>query len=210
MSSTLKQIAAAMLDGLTKKTKELTEKAVAEGIPAKIILNDGLLAGMQEVGVLFKEGELFVPEVLIAAKAMNMGMEVLAPLLSAGDVNQRGVALLATVQGDLHDVGVKLVGMMLKGNGYEIINLGIDVSSEAIVAAVKEYRPKILGMSAMLTTTMLAAKDVIALLKAEGLYDDLVVMVGGAPVTEQFANSVGALFAAAAATAVDVANAALE
>ena len=210
MSSTLKQIAAAMLDGLTKKTKELTEKAVAEGIPAKIILNDGLLAGMQEVGVLFKDGELFVPEVLIAAKAMNMGMEVLAPLLSAGDVNQRGVVLLATVQGDLHDVGVKLVGMMLKGNGYEIINLGIDVSSEAIVAAVKEYRPKILGMSAMLTTTMLAAKDVIALLKAEGLYDGLVVMVGGAPVTEQFANSVGALFAADAATAVDVANAALE
>ncbi|MEI6285303.1 MAG: corrinoid protein [Bacillota bacterium] len=210
MSSTLKQIAEAMLDGLTKKTKELTEKAVAEGIPAKIILNDGLLAGMQEVGILFKDGELFVPEVLIAAKAMNMGMEVLAPLLSSGDVNQRGVALLATVQGDLHDVGVKLVGMMLKGNGYEIINLGIDIPTETIVAAVKEHRPKILGMSAMLTTTMVATRDVIAALKAEGLYDDLVVMVGGAPVTEQFAKSVGALYASDASTAVDVANAALE
>ena len=210
MSSTLKQIAEAMLDGLTKKTKELTEKAVAEGIPAKIILNDGLLAGMQEVGILFKDGELFVPEVLIAAKAMNMGMEVLAPLLSSGDVNQRGVALLATVQGDLHDVGVKLVGMMLKGNGYEIINLGIDIPTETIVAAVKEHRPKILGMSAMLTTARVATRDVIAALKAEGLYDDLVVMVGGAPVTEQFAKSVGALYASDASTAVDVANAALE
>ena len=210
MSSTLKQIAKAMLDGLTKKTKELTEKAVAEGIPAKTILNDGLLAGMQEVGVLFKDGELFVPEVLIAAKAMNMGMEVLAPLLGATDVNQRGVALLATVQGDLHDVGVKLVGMMLKGNGYEIINLGIDIPTETIVAAVKEHRPKILGMSAMLTTTMVATRDVIAALKAEGLYDDLIIMVGGAPVTEQFAKSVGALYASDASTAVDVANAALE
>lgn len=209
MSSTLQQIAEAMLDGLTKKTKELTEKAVAEGIPAKTILNDGLLAGMQEVGVLFKEGELFVPEVLIAAKAMNMSMEVLAPLLVAGDMHQRGVVLLATVQGDLHDVGVKLVGMMLNGNGYEVRNLGIDISTEAIVAAVKEHRPKILGLSAMLTTTMVVAKDVIDRLKAEGLYDDLVVMVGGAPVTEQFAASVGALYAADATTAVDVANAAL-
>ncbi|MFA6075468.1 MAG: corrinoid protein [Negativicutes bacterium] len=209
MSSTLKQIAEAMLDGLTKKTKELTEKAVAEGIPAKMILDDGLLAGMQEVGVLFKEGELFVPEVLIAAKAMNMGMEVLAPLLGSGDVNQRGIALLATVQGDLHDVGLKLVGMMLKSNGYEIINLGIDVATDAIVAAVKEHRPKILGLSAMLTTTMIVTKDVIAALKTEKLYDNLVVMVGGAPVTEQFANSVGALYAADASTAVDVANAAL-
>ena len=197
-----------MLDGLPKKVRELTEVALAEGLPPVTILNEGLLAGMQQVGVLFKEGEFFVPEVLISAKAMAFGMEVLAPHLSAGDTNPRGKVLLATVHGDLHDIGLKLVGMMLAGSGYEIINLGIDVPTADIVAAVKEHHPKILGLSAMLTTTMTVDKDVIAALQAEELYEDLIVMVGGAPVTENFAKNIGALYASDAACAVDVANAA--
>ncbi len=133
--------------------------AIDGGLPAKVILDEGLIAGMDEVGILFKEGEMFVPEVLVAAKAMQAGMELIKPLLLADGIRTAGTVLTVTVEGDLHDIGIKLVGMMLEGAGFQVINMGVDVPASAIVEKVKEVRPDILGLSAMLTTTMANLKD---------------------------------------------------
>lgn len=206
MNNLLDQIVEKLVEGQTKKVKELVEQAVAAKMSAKEILNDGLLAGMNEVGVLFKEGELFVPEVLVAAKAMNAGMEVLKPLLSEGDVDLKGRVVFATVLGDLHDIGIKLVGMMMEGAGFEVINIGVDVPAEEIVKAVEKYNPEIVGMAAMLTTTMVAMQDAVEALKEAGLYGKVKVMVGGSPVTDRYAKDIGAHYAADAAAAVELAN----
>lgn len=206
MSDKLEKIAECLVNCQVKKIRGLVEDAVAAGCSGKDILNEGLLAGMSEVGQLFKEGEMYVPEVLMAAKAMQAGMEVIAPMLNEGDVQKKGKVILATVKGDLHDIGTKLVSMMMSGAGYEMINLGIDVAPETIVEAVMEHKPEIVGMAAMLTTTMESMKDTVEALKEAGLLDNLQIMVGGAPVTDNFAKELGAYYAADATTAVEVAN----
>lgn len=206
MSALLEQIAENLIEGQSKKVRELVQQAIDGGMTAKEILSNGLLAGMNEVGVLFKDGELFVPEVLVAAKAMNAGMEVLAPLLKEGDYEKKGKFVCATVQGDLHDIGLKLVGMMMEGAGYEVINIGVDCSAAKIVEAAKEHKPDMIGMAAMLTTTMVAMKDTIEALKEASIFDKVKVMVGGSPVTDRFAKEIGAHYAADASSAVELAN----
>jgi 5-methyltetrahydrofolate--homocysteine methyltransferase len=206
MEKLFDNIAEAVLDGQINEVKVLTEEAVEKNATAKEILNNGLLKGMNEVGILFKQGELFVPEVLISAKAMDTGMQVIKPLIKEGDIQKKGKCLLATVKGDLHDIGKKLVAMMLEGAGYEVIDLGVDSSPEQIIDAVKEHEPDILGMSAMLTTTMANMKDTIEALKENGLSERVKVMVGGAPVSPNFADSVGANYSSDAHSAVELAN----
>jgi len=156
------------------------------------ILNGGLIAGMDEVGRDFKAGDLFVPEVLIAARAMQAGMNVLRPLLAESDVPSAGKCVIGTVQGDLHDIGKNLVRMMLEGAGFETVDLGIDVKPDAFVVAVQEHQPQFLGMSALLTTTMPGMKATIEALQEAGLRYKVKIMVGGAPVTAAFAEQIGA------------------
>lgn len=206
MSKLYEQISECLIDGMVNDVRDLTQQALDEGHDPKNIINEALLAGMSEVGELFRDGELFVPEVLIAAKAMSAGMELLKPLLKEGDVKKVGKAVFATVKGDLHDIGKKLVGMMMEGAGYEIIDLGVDVEPEAIVQAVKEHEPDIVGMSAMLTTTMIAMKDTVEALKENGLYDKVKIMIGGAPVSSRYAEEIGAHYSADASAAVELAN----
>lgn len=206
MSQILESIAEALIDGDDDVVRENVKTALDEGIPAAEILNDGLLSGMDEVGALFKEGEMFVPEVLVAAKAMQAGVELLKPLLVESGTKPLARILTATVAGDLHDIGIKLVGMMMEGAGFEVINIGIDVPTETIVEKVKEINPDILGLSAMLTTTMATMKDVIDALKEEGLTDKMPVMVGGAPLSPMYAEKIGAYYSSDANDAVVVAK----
>ncbi len=206
MDMTYEQISENIVDGNVSKVAELTQKALDDGAKPKDIINKGLLPGMNEVGELFKDGELFVPEVLIAAKAMKAGMELLRPLLKEGDIKKVGTCVVATVKGDLHDIGLKLVGMMMESAGYEVFNLGVNIDSETFVSAVKEHNPDIVGMSAMLTTTMVAMKDTVEALKENGLYEKVKVMIGGSPITDDFADEIGASFAADASSAVKLAN----
>lgn len=206
MNEILKQIAENILNAQEDRVKELVEKSIIQGIETERILYEGLMAGMNEVAILFKEGELFVPEVLMAAAAMNKGMEVLAPKLLEGNIAKKGKAVFVTVKGDLHDIGIKLVGLMMEGAGYEVINIGLDVPPEKIVDAVKDKQPDFLGMSSMLTTTMESMKDTIEALKEEGLYEKIKVMIGGAPVTEDYAKEIGAYYAEDASAAVELAN----
>jgi len=206
MSQLYEKIAECLVEGMVDEVRNLTKKALNEGCDPKEIVNDALLVGMNEVGELFKEGELFVPEVLVAAKAMNAGMELIKPLIKEGDIKKVGRVVFATVKGDLHDIGKKLVAMMMEGAGYEIIDLGVDVAPEKIVDAVKEHEPDIVGMSAMLTTTMAAMKDTIKVLKENGFYERVKIMIGGSPVTDRYAKEIGAYYAADASAAVEMAN----
>ena len=203
----LKEIAENLIQGKADKVKELVKKAIDEGEDVQRILNEGLLAGMSVVGEKFKKNEFYVPEVLIAARAMKQGMEILKPLLSKEGVKGIGKVVLGTVKGDLHDIGKNLVGMMFEGAGFEVVDLGIDVPEDKFAQAVKENNPDILGMSALLTTTMPAMKDVISCLEKEGIRDKVKVMVGGAPVTQDYADEIGADgYAPDAASAVDKAK----
>jgi 5-methyltetrahydrofolate--homocysteine methyltransferase len=202
----LETIAEGVLDGMVDAVKKGVQAAIDGGLSAKVILDEGLIAGMDEVGALFKEGEMFVPEVLVSAKAMQAGMELIKPLLLADGVKTAGTVLTVTVEGDLHDIGIKLVGMMLEGAGFQVINMGVDVPTAAIIEKVKEVKPDILGLSAMLTTTMANMRDVVDALKEEGLFDGLKVMVGGAPTSPDFARKVGVHYAADANEAVTVAK----
>ena len=206
MSELFEQISEALIDGMKNEVLSLTQKALDEGCSPKDIINDALLTGMSEVGALFKDGELFVPEVLVAARAMNAGIDMLKPLLKEGDIEIKGKIIFCTVKGDLHDIGKKLVSMMLEGAGYEVIDIGVDATPEAIVEAVKKHNPDILGMSAMLTTTMASMKETIEALKENGLDKDVKVMIGGAPVSSRYADDINANYAGDAASAVDVAN----
>lgn len=200
------EIMQAVMDGSSSEVVSLVNKAVSMDIPAGEILNSALIAGMNEVGVLFKEGEMFVPEVLVSAKALQAGIDIIRSSLVAGDVKSYGRILTVTVEGDLHDIGVKLVGMMLEGAGFEVVNVGVDKSASFIVEKVKEHKPDILGMSAMLTTTMSNMKEVIELLTEEGLIGSVKVMVGGAPVSPAYAEKMGANYSADASEAVVVAK----
>jgi 5-methyltetrahydrofolate--homocysteine methyltransferase len=211
----MQAIANAIIGGKREAVLDLVKKALAEGVPAEKILNEGLIAGMNEVGRRFKANEFYVPEVLIAARAMSNAkekdtrpgaMEVLRPHLEKAGVKPRGKIIIGTVKGDLHDIGKNLVMMMLKGAGYELIDLGIDVPAEKFAESARTTGCKLVGLSALLTTTMPQMKVVIAGLKSAGL-TDVKVMIGGAPVTQNFATEIGADgYAADAASAVDLAN----
>ena len=207
MSNILEKLATNLYNGEDKVVAELVQQALDQGMTPAEILSGGLIAGMDEVGKDFKAGDLFVPEVLIAARAMHAGMNTLRPLLAEGDVPSAGKYLIGTMQGDLHDIGKNLVKMMLEGAGFEIIDLGTDVKPETFVAAVQEHQPQLVGMSALLTTTMPGMKATVEALQEAGLRDTLKIMVGGAPVTVAFAEQIGAdAYAPDAATAVEVAR----
>lgn len=207
----MNEIADSVIRGRGEETSGLVKKALDEHLDVERILRDGLIIGMNIVGEGFKKGDLYIPEVILSARAMKMGMEILKPVLIRENVARLGVAVVATVKGDLHDIGKNLVCMMLEGAGFEVIDLGIDVPEEKVVKAVKEKQPNILGLSALLTTTMPAIKEAIKALEATGLRDKVKVLVGGAPVTEEYANQVGADgYAANAALAVDRAKELLE
>ncbi len=207
MADLLKQIAEQLYEGEDEEVASLVQKALDEGMEPNTVLQDGLIAGMDVVGVDFKAGDLFVPEVLIAARAMSAGMSVLRPLLAEGDISSKGTYVIGTVKGDLHDIGKNLVKMMIEGAGFETIDLGVDVEAETFVSAVREHNPDVLGMSALLTTTMSQMKKVIEALTEAGLRDKVKIMVGGAPLTAEFAKDIGAdSYAPDAASAVDTAK----
>ena len=197
-----------LYDGLKEEIVAQTNEALARGFSPQEILDQGLVAGMEIVGIDFRDGILFVPEVLMAANAMKGGMEILRPLLTETGAAQIGKMVIGTVKGDIHDIGKNLVGMMMEGAGLEVINLGINVDADQFLAAIREHNPDILGMSALLTTTMPYMKVVIDTLGEEGIRDEIYVMVGGAPVTEGFAEEVGAdAYGRDAAVSVDIAKA---
>jgi len=171
---------------------DLTARAISEDVPAVTILNDGLIAGMDVVGEKFRAHRIFLPHVLLAAKAMHAGLDLIKPLLIQQDIPPVGKAVLGTVRGDQHDIGKNLVGIMLEGAGFEVIDLGTDVTPEVFLNAVREHDARVIGMSALLTTTMPVMKEVIDLLEAEGLRGRVRTVIGGAPVTEEYAREIGA------------------
>ncbi|OGF50902.1 MAG: methyltransferase, partial [Candidatus Firestonebacteria bacterium RIFOXYA2_FULL_40_8] len=185
-----KEIADAVIKGQAPKVKELVQKAVNEKVTANDILQKGLIVGMGFIGERFKKNEVYVPEVLIAARAMKAGMEILKPLLATAGVKPLGVVVLGTVKGDLHDIGKNLVGMMLEGAGFKVVDIGIDASPEKFINATKESKATVIAMSALLTTTMVAMKAAIEELKKAGVTAK--VMIGGAPVTQAYADEIGA------------------
>ncbi len=192
MSEILQQISKVVIEGGMDDVADLTRSALDDGLGAQEILDNGLMAGMDYVGKEFKAGNMYVPEVLRSAKTMQNAMEVLKPLLIQSGAKTAGKILLGTVKGDLHDIGKNLVGMMCEGAGFEVTDIGKDLSPEAIVQAVKTHEPDVIGMSALLTTTMRSMEQTIKALKEAGLRDKVKVIVGGAPVTQAFANQIGA------------------
>jgi len=203
----LQGIAEAVIGGNREVVASLAQAAVDEGISPERIINEGLIAGMGVVGTKFKANEFYVPEVLIAARAMHAGMDIIKPLLAESGVQPRGVIAIGTVKGDLHDIGKNLVAMMLEGGGYEVIDLEVDVAPEKFVEAVKERGAQVLALSALLTTTMPSMKDTIEALKEAGVRNQVKVMIGGAPVTQNYADEIGADgYAPDAASAVDKAD----
>ncbi len=207
MAEVLDQIAKELFVGNAKAVAELVQKALEEGIAPQDILGNGLIKGMNEVGIKFKANEIYVPEVLIAARAMKAGMEILKPKLVATGVKPMAKMVIGTVKGDLHDIGKNLVSMMMEGAGFEVIDLGIDVPAEKFIQAVKENEPELVGMSALLTTTMIQIRENLKAFNEAGLRNRVKIMIGGAPVTQKFADEVGADgYAPDAASAVDKAK----
>lgn len=193
--------------GNAKRTKELVQLALDENIHPEAILNEGLIAAMGEIGIKFKNNEIYVPEMLIAARAMNAGLQILEPILVATGVKPIGKAVIGTVKGDLHDIGKNLVKMMMKGAGIEIYDLGVDVSPESFLAKAEEVEADIVCLSALLTTTMPSIGETIKKFAVEGVREKYVFMIGGAPITNAFAKQVGAdYYTADAATAAEVAK----
>lgn len=202
------EISALLQRGRAKDLAAMVQEELDAGVSAKDILNEGLVTGMNVVGAKFKNNQIFVPEVLIAARAMNAALAVLKPALAQSGVEPVGTAVICTVKGDLHDIGKNLVKMMIEGTGIRVIDLGVDCSAEKVVEAVKENDADIVCLSALLTTTMMAQKDVIDALKAAGLRDKVKVMIGGAPVTQAFCDEIGAdIYTADAASAAQAARA---
>ena len=205
--SIFEQIAEQVVNGQADAVKELTGQALAENISAEDILNNGLVAGMNVVSEKFKNNEFFIPEVLVSARAMTAGLDILNPLLAAANVKAKGKVIIGTVKGDLHDIGKNIVGMMLQGAGYKIVDLGADVSKEKFIESMQQENADILGMSALLTTTMVYMKEVIQGLKEAGLRDKVKVIIGGAPVTQAYADKIEADgYAPDAASAIDLAE----
>lgn len=202
--SILREISENLQQGKAKVVKELVQKAIDDGLDVKTILEEGLLDGMSIIGAKFKNNELYVPDVLIAARAMNAGTELLKPLLASSGIKAKGTVVLGTVKGDLHDIGKNLVRMMMEGKGLEVIDLGTDVPAQKFIDKAKETGAQIIACSALLTTTMGEMKSVVEQITAEGLRDRVTIMVGGAPVTEHFCNSIGAdVYTPDAASAAD-------
>ncbi len=207
----VEEISEFLQKGRAKNVKKLVEEALAQGVDAKEILNEGLLAGMMIVGGKFKRNEVFVPEVLVAARAMTAGITILEPKLIEVGNEPIGKAVIGTVKGDLHDIGKNLVVMMMKGAGFEICDLGTDVDADTFIAKAEEIGADVIGMSALLTTTMPNMKDVIDTLEERGLRDKYIVMIGGAPVNDSFAEQIGAdYYTADATSAAEVAKAAVD
>ena len=207
MDPQLEQVFDAILAGDMAAVTERVQEAVDAGLPAEDILKKALVPAMTEVGRRFEEGEYFVPEMLISARAMQSGLVILKPLLIASDVKATGKVVIGTVQGDLHDIGKNLVGMMLEGAGFELVDLGTDVRPEQFVQAVQDKEPDMVAMSALLTTTMPSMKTTIDALVSAGVRDNVKVIIGGAPVTEDYALQVGADgFAADASRAASLAT----
>ena len=203
----VKQMHDDLYDGLREEIEEGTNILLERGWTADKVLNDALVEGMRIVGIDFRDGILFVPEVLLAANAMKGGMAILRPLLAETGAPPIGKMVIGTVKGDIHDIGKNLVGMMLEGAGFEVINLGINNPVEAYLDAIKEHQPELLGMSALLTTTMPYMKVVIDELVSQGIRDDHIVLVGGAPLNEDFAKAIGAdAYCRDAAVAVETAK----
>ena len=210
MNEILKQIAAELQNGKAKIVRQLVEQALSDGIAASDILEKGLLAGIDVIAVKFKNNEVYVPEVIISARAMNAGTEILKPYLAESGAKPIGRALLGTVRGDLHDIGKNLVRMMFEGKGIEVIDLGVDVTPEQFVEAYNADKVDIVALSALLTTTMDEMKNTVDAFIEAGVRDDVIIMAGGAPVTESHAEKAGAdLYAVDAATAADMAKQAL-
>jgi len=209
--SILASMSESLMKGKANDVKALVEKALSEGVAPAKILNEGLLSGMSVIGERFKKNEVYVPEVLIAARAMKAGMSVLQPKLTSAGVQPIGVAVIGTVKGDLHDIGKNLVGMMLEGAGFKVVDLGIDVDPQKFVQAARDNNAKIVGVSALLTTTMTNMKAVVEAVKGANLAAKTLFMIGGAPVTQAFCNEIGADgYAPDAASAADLAKALLK
>ena len=203
----LQQISQLLQRGRAREIKDAVQQALDQQIAPKDILVEGLISGMSIIGEKFKNNEIFVPEVLIAARAMNAALEILKPALIQSGVKPYGRAIICTVRGDMHDIGKNLVKMMIEGQGIEVIDLGVDVHESKIVEAIKQHKPEIVCLSALLTTTMMAQKDTVNAIKAAGLRDKVKIMVGGAPVTAEFARQIGAdAYTPDAASAAEVAR----
>ena len=202
----LQAIANCVINGKAQETKDLVQAALDEGAPVDEVLNQGLVAGMDVVGAKFKANEFYVPEVLIAARAMKWGMEILEPKLTEAGIEPVASVAIGTVKGDLHDIGKNLVAMMLQGGGFKVVDLGIDVSPEKFIAAVTEQGCEVIGLSALLTTTMPQMQNVINAFKEAGVAAKIII--GGAPVTQNYADEIGADgYAPDAASAIDIAKA---
>ena len=204
--SILNDISALLQQGRAPKVKAAVQQALDEGIPAGEILENGLLAGMNEIGRKFKNGEVFVPEVLLSARAMTRGIETLSPLLVADGVEEKGTVVIGTVKGDLHDIGKNLVRMMMEGKGLHVVDLGVDVPADAFLSAAREHNAQVIACSSLLTTTMEEMRSVVEAVHASELNSKVRVMIGGAPVTQSFCDQIGAdCFTSDAATAAEAA-----
>jgi 5-methyltetrahydrofolate--homocysteine methyltransferase len=190
--ATLQELANSVIEGNVERVKELTQELLQAGVDPLEIINEGLIAGMDVVGTRFKAGEMFVPEVLMCAKAMAEGTALVRPHLAGKELKTHGTFMIGTVKNDLHDIGKNLVAMMVESAGFTVINLGVDVSPEAFVKAIQEHKPDILGMSALLTTTLPFMKETIEAIKEAGLRDSVKIIIGGAPVTQEYADQIGA------------------
>ena len=207
---TFNDLAQSVISGSVDQVKSQVQGFISAGNDPLEIINQGLIAGMNVVGARFKVGDMYVPEVLMSAHSMSAGLELVKPLIADKDIQSNGKVLLGTVKGDLHDIGKNLVGMMMESGGLDVINLGIDIAPEKFVEAIKEHNPDILAMSALLTTTMPGMKDTIEMLEEEGLREKVKVIIGGAPVSKEFADNIGADgYAPDAASATDLCKALL-
>lgn len=207
--SLLTEMSEALQKGKAKDVEEMVKKAIDEGVPGKEILNEGLMSGMAVIGEKFKKNEVYVPEVLIAARAMNAGIAILKPTLQEGDAEMKGKVVLGTVKGDLHDIGKNLVKIMMEGKGLEVVDLGIDAPPEKFVEAAQQNNAQIIACSALLTTTMTEMENVVKAAEEAGIRDKVKIMIGGAPVTDNYKDSIGAdIYAPDAASAADAAIAA--
>ena len=207
MEALFEKIAERLIVGKIDEVKELSQQALDQGISPREIIDKGLLAGMEVVGKRFKAGDMFIPEVLLCARCMHGAMDILKPLLSEADAAGVGIYVIGTVEGDLHDIGKNLVSMMLQGAGFEVIDLGTNIKPQQFVDAVREHKPTILGLSALLTTTMPKMEETINALKEAGIRDQVKIMAGGAPVTQAFVDEIGAdAYGANAASATEKAK----
>lgn len=201
------KITAKLESGDAESVRELTEKAVSQDISAEEILNKALVCGMQVISEKFKKNEIFIPEVLVAARAMTAGMEIIKPLLAEANVKAKGKIVIGTVRGDLHDIGKKILGMLLEGAGYEIIDLGTDVTKEQFIESTENENADMIGMSALLTTTMTYMREVVASVRNSNSIQNVKIIIGGAPITQSYADEIGADgYAPDAASGVDLTN----